>query len=364
MLNKKTTNLLAGLLILGLTAPVLAGDLDISGDYSIRHIMIKQDKSKHNQIGHSVSLNFNKEISSQLSIGLGVRTGDDRDQYIELQDTNTGRINQAYLNYKPMDGLSITAGRDLVPFTTYSAVNFDPQLSITGATGVYSQDLGAGLKLSALLGYYLPTSMISSHSSEGEKNVENPGFLAIQPTIEYSVSDMISVEGFFASYMKGKVEENGVKKEKNETINLLNLGVKATIRSVVPQVEVATIYFDHIQNINADPKENNEGYTVGLTVGAEKVNGLGDWVASVDMAETYTVIGAKTGQGFADYQDNIILQGMVAEDNRPVNSLILGLEVGLLDNLSAKVNYISAKQKDATDAETQTALIGELTVRF
>ena len=256
-----------------------------------------------------------------------------------------------------MDQLGITVGKYLVPFTTYSAVNFDPQLSLFGPTAVYSQDLGAGLKLSALLGYYLPTSIISNHSAEdGKKNVENPGFLAIQPTIEYSVSDMISVEGFFASYMKGKKEANGVKAEKKDTINLLNLGAKATIRSIVPQVEAATIHFDHIQNINADPKENNKGYTVGGTVGAEKVNGLGDWVASVDMAETYI------GQGFMDYQDNIILQGLDSADKKPVNSLKLGLKVGLLDNLSLQASYISAKVKDAANAST--AIIGTLTARF
>jgi len=115
------------------------------------------------------------KVSDDLDVGLRLATGNDTNPVVTDQTfpPDSNRLNfsldRAYLNYRPLSGLSIWAGRSPNPWMSTNMV-WDDDLNFDGLAVQYRFDAGSGLKPFVTVGAFSVENTSYNLSSNGFNN--------------------------------------------------------------------------------------------------------------------------------------------------------------------------------------------------
>ncbi len=120
-------------------------------------------------------------------------------------------VGQAYLTYKPVDGMKLTAGRMANPLFT-SAMVWDADINVEGLSEQYVYPIGASTKLFANAGQwiYSSDSPPSSASSLANYSTGSTFLFATQAGIIQKLTDTVELKAGLTGYTYSKAEGDGV----------------------------------------------------------------------------------------------------------------------------------------------------------
>lgn len=374
----KQTKIITSLITMALIATQLqAGFLNFDGEYGIR---VQTDKYGSNDssvmIGNELELSGSKRLQDGFTVNYGIATGEIRTdeetgEIITNRRSKTAEsiINKGFslnlrelnLSYAPVDGLTITAGRQESALTAYSSIVADKDLTYDAVTVEYDKTVGNGINLGAKFMYStLETSFVSVAGDNTKTEGEN--LIGFEVNADYDINADVSVGGYVTMLQTNNrpvvaeraaaAEDDPATPDVDETVaaigkdDLQNTVFGLNVDYNTTAVGTVTGYVEMNKNNNSAFDKAPEALAYGVVVGDKNVQGLGSWKVGLELRET-------------DINSTVD----ILEDNyytiwdNELNSTTFVAEAGISAKSSFKFRYIDSESvagETKTDLETMT----------
>ncbi|MFH1406674.1 MAG: putative porin [Candidatus Omnitrophota bacterium] len=230
------------------------------------------------------------QVNKEMAFGAGIATGrtnDPRSTNVTLGTSGSANtpasakdivLNYAYGEYKPFDGLMLTAGKFQNPLWLPTDILWDSDINPDGVAVQLGYKLNSVLNLFANNMYFIMRN--------DDRNTARPFMFAFQPGFNWEINDTLNFKGAVSYYGVTSVE--GKARFSNQSTNSLvnnnykydygtinpsfELGVKEPVEGLIPYFG---IFGDYVSNFYAT--KGRAGYDIGFRLGYDKIDDKGQW---------------------------------------------------------------------------------------
>jgi hypothetical protein len=285
--------------------PAWVMNTKIKGDvrlrYQYKHEKATNDYRKDTNIGRlRMRLGVESKINEKFFAGVGIATGsgDPRSTNVTFGDSSsTGdggysskfsvRLDYAYAKYSPLPWLKLVGGKMLLSDVLWEPTDLIWDTDITPEGAV----IGFNKKLNSKVNVFMNTGLLIQTADTSTNADPLMGYL-IQPGINYTINDNLSLKGAFTFYNFSNVKDTAFPttswyKSSNSKVgtkwqynyNMFNpaleLSIKQPFGVVGLNVESLKFFGEYVNNFAAPDKNN--GYSMGFQFGNEKIEKWSDW---------------------------------------------------------------------------------------
>lgn len=265
--------------------PKWVQNVSLKGDLRLRYQSEDRDNDVYtarDRARFRWRLGVESKINPQWLAGFGLCSGgaDPRSTNQTLEDTfqsPDARIDYAFINYKPLQGLSLIGGKFKNTLWEPKDLLWDTDIMPDGVSIVFKPKLGGSLKPWLASSLYI--------LDEVSRDANDPFLTALQAGIEYKVSEMITVK-FSPTYYNfsnlkdyslahRSVVSNSVRDYTNNRViyDYDSVTLMGEVGFKISPVKVS-IFGEYV---NSDAERDDSGYLYGFAVGTPKLSKLGDW---------------------------------------------------------------------------------------
>lgn len=183
-------------------------------DYYGPVALLNTRKDRNNQLRFRARIGVKAQLSDQWSAGVRLASGSNKSPVSTTDNFGGGFskksfwLDQAYLNWKPSDWASLTAGRASNPFVT-TDILFSNDLSLDGFSAAFKRPLAnTDVTLRGTLGAYLIENTFNSSTPSvpgSDGDTKTKWLLGAQVGADWKISSEQSVSGDVAYYTFRKI---------------------------------------------------------------------------------------------------------------------------------------------------------------
>ena len=333
----------------------------IKGDVRVRYQTQdtdNDDSPSRNRGRMRVRMGIESKVNDDWTAGIGMASGSDdprsnNQTFDDVFDTKGWNLDYAYANYSPNEAISITAGKMNNPFYTTKDMIWDSDINPEGVALEFNRKLSSNVKFFGTAVYFLVEEYSSSK--------DDPSLLAIQPGIDWKISDKVNLKFAGAYYLFNNIKGNDLSVHSAGTnstdesgdwmydYNSLafdaELGIKLT--SVIPYFGIFGEY------VKSDADTDDIGWLAGVILGDKKVSEFGDWQVKIN----YRKLEKDAWLDF--WPDSDFYDGETG-----VKGSEFEFVMGLSKHVTFGLDYYMAKAIDRNIGEDEKLLQADLIVKF
>ncbi len=288
--------------------PTWLQTMKLKGDFRFRYQYDRDSNTNtENRARMRARVGVEAKVNDKMQVGIGIATGkvsDPRSTNITLgqtgsKDSSYGKntpgsfkniiLDYAYGEYAFNNNVSITAGKFSNPLWRATDLLWDGDINPEGLNVKLTHKLSSSMDL-------FMNNLLFILDEDTSKESKYPMMGAIQPGVNYKISDSMKLKGAVTGYFFSGVQKRATFRNQstNTTIgstykynyNSVNpsmeLSIKEPFGGIVP---LAKIFSEGVFNVSKDVKNARGGFSAGLSFGAEKVSNKGDWQAKLIYAK-------------------------------------------------------------------------------
>lgn len=293
--------------------PTWLQTMKLKGDFRFRYQFDRHTStSNENRARMRVRLGVEAKANEKMKVAVGIatgRSGDPRSTNITLgqtgDNTSADRTNvpgsfknivldYAYGEYAFNNNVSLAAGKFSNPLWRVTDLLWDGDINPEGVNVKLTHKLSSSMDL-----FMNNLLFILDENTSVESKYPMMG--AIQPGVNYKISDTLGLKGAVTGYFFSGVEKRAKFGGSGSTNTFNRVGstdyYKYNYNSVNPSMEFsikepfggivpsAKIFSEGVFNVSKDVKGARGGFAAGLTFGADRVSSKGDWQAKLIYAK-------------------------------------------------------------------------------
>ena len=283
--------------------PAWVQNTKLKGDFRLRYQRDHAQSSSSTNASNNrdrarvrVRLGIDSKVNEKLKTGIGIATGLSDGSTDASRSTNATlengfskkaiALDYAYAEYSATPWLTLKVGKFKNPLWEPGDLIWDTDINPEGAEVKFSK------KLSSKTEVFLNTGALIVDEINTATNGKDPYILAVQPGVNYQISDTASIKGAVSYYnavnakflsLDGKVSTNSATVGgalNNDYVNItpaLELTMKDSLKALKIDLPYLALFGEYVDNIAQDVTRDNTGYMIGCKFGAEKVAKWGDW---------------------------------------------------------------------------------------
>lgn len=280
----------------------------LKGDFRLRY---EWDKDKgqddNNRARIRVRLGTDVKVNNQMKVGVGIATGktsDPRSTNVTIGNSSTSNtpasfkdiiLDYAYAQYNPTTWFTLTGGKMKNPVWQPTDLLWDTDLNPEGAAAQFDYRINPKINVFSNLLYFWMRNDTRSD--------KQPMMFAIQPGINYNITDRIGLKTAVADYIFTGVKGTSIFATYDGTnstsplsggtrvypfnYNSLNPSFELGIRDpfaginnyLATKIPFVSLYGDYIYNYSPQVESSKDGWDLGLKFGHEKIGDWGQWQA-------------------------------------------------------------------------------------
>ncbi|MFA5362840.1 MAG: putative porin [Candidatus Omnitrophota bacterium] len=282
--------------------PAWVQNTKLKGDFRLRYQYNHAKASVTDQQRGRFRLRAGLEskVNEKLLVGFGLasgKTGDPRSTNQSLTDSSDKKtviIDYAYAQYSPLSWATLIGGKMKNPLWEPGDMVWDTDITPEGGVLALAKKINSRTELFLNTGVFV----IDEQSSCDH----DPMFYAVQPGIKYGFSDTVSLKTAFSYYNFSNIKGNALdygggtntKKPGSSTLYrwdysailpAAELGIKEPFKALnisFLNIPFMSVFSEYVYNSSI--ADNNSGYMLGCKLGAEKVEGRGQWQIKYNFA--------------------------------------------------------------------------------
>ena len=283
--------------------PAWVQNTKLKGDFRLRYQRDHAQSSSSTNASNNrdrarvrVRLGIDSKVNEKLKTGIGIATGLSDGSTDASRSTNATlengfskkaiALDYAYAEYSATPWLTLIGGKFKNPLWEPGDLIWDTDINPEGAAVKFSK------KLSSKTEVFLNTGALIVDEINTATNGKDPYILAVQPGVNYQISDTASIKGAVSYYnavnakflsLDGKVSTNSATVGgalNNDYVNItpaLELTMKDSLKALKIDLPYLALFGEYVDNIAQDVTRDNTGYMIGCKFGQEKVVKWGDW---------------------------------------------------------------------------------------
>ncbi|MCX5687738.1 MAG: putative porin [Candidatus Omnitrophica bacterium] len=244
-----------------------------------------------------VRLGMDSKVNEKLKTGIGIATGLSdgstdaaRSTNATLENGNSKKaiaLDYAYAEYSALPWLTLIGGKFKNPMWEPGDLMWDTDINPEGVAVKFSK------KISSKTEVFVNTGALVIDEINTATRGKDPYILAIQPGVNFQVSDAVSLKGassYFDTINARDLTLDGTAGTNTKNTGLtslqyqyetiapaLELSMKEPLKKLKIDLPYLALFGEYVENLAHDVKIDNTGYMVGCKFGAEKVAKWADW---------------------------------------------------------------------------------------
>ncbi len=338
--------------------------ISFGGDLRLRYQWQKTSGSEDRQRGRiRLRLGAAAEILDSLTVGFRLATGSDdpRSTNQTLEDTFQTpdiRLDYAYGRYDPVDGVGIILGKFENPLYRPSSLLWDSDINPDGASVLFETEAADPLLVFLNTGFWI--------LDEEKNDTRDPVMWVFQPGLNWDlIEDKIYWQAAVAYYgfanVRGNTLDHSAGSNTRETDDPSAEDLKYNYDSISVSSELGlsrlfdpipwTIVFgEYIHNF--DPSRENNGWLIGVRIGAKKVKKPHQWQVK------YSYRRLERDAWLDTFPDADFYGGATNVQGHKVS-----LVYSPLDHVSLGINYFHAEMIEG-EADPQDLFQADIILKF
>jgi len=285
--------------------PAWVQNTKLKGDFRVRYqrdhtastTSINRDRARIR-----MRLGLESKVNEKLKTGIGIATGLSDGSTDASRSTNATlengfskkaiALDYAYAEYSALPWLTLTGGKFKNPLWEPGDLIWDTDINPEGGAIKFSRQIGSKIEVFLNTGAFVLDEINSSNNGVTAANGKDPYICAVQPGVNFQMSDTASVKGA-VSYMNAVNAKfltlDGTTSRNSRTVGgalnedfvmvspALEFTMKDSLKALKIDLPYLALFGEYVENVAQEVKTDNTGFMLGCKFGAEKVTKWGDW---------------------------------------------------------------------------------------